>query len=644
MEDDGQAASASAAQKRARKQTSPDVDAVIKAESPSPNSKRRKVISGKVAAKEASPAADGATHNGSSNDAADASNKKLPRLPIEIWLNIFGFIPRRDTGTTSAVSRVSKAFHQAISPLLYRQLTACAPSRPNICGFVKLLEPFLSITQLKELHSNSSPEEYPGQNRTYPVIADEDAVPYCAQHVKRLLVGWTNPAGVRMEVLSSYIEKLLANLTNLETLLWNDVHISLTPEINARIASLNLKAFAYSFDNAHVVSFDGLRNLSYLDIFFHKNCNLGNNIQDLIWKSHETLETLIYEEAEWPRTDTIFTFNKLFKHDDATILLPKLAHLCIHTEFFDESDAARLLAAVNFAQLTYFEFSTFGHRVQTDEPDDVDDNSHIILFRALRKKYGEGVGSERLALKTFRFRSYSPVSPGKDLLSLLSSFATLETFIFEQIDPHVGDPDEEESCEIIQALEGHHGLRWLGLNFGSRHAGRWQVSREGLVKIRDWFPNLRHLSCICREEEKAEFFGVLPTFPKLGSYHIPESNWTDASVIKSYVLPPFLQQMQDGSSGDQRRSWEERYNLSMIVVGDLGYEVASKISPKVKVRHGKPVVEQVNIAGNTVCYRRVPLEPVYDGEYPDLLMMRAQEWRSRNYNGTRGDWLQGIKF
>ncbi|KAF3918244.1 hypothetical protein ABW21_db0200505 [Orbilia brochopaga] len=652
MTDDKQPSSASAASKRTRKQTSPDGDAVIKADSPSPNFKRRKVISGKSAIDDVDPPADGTAQNGSpqeaSQDAAGASNRNLPRLPIEIWLNIFGFLPRRDTETLSAVSRVSKAFHRGISPLLYQQVTATAPSRPNAQGFVKSLEPFLSVNQLKAVHTHTARLHYLERREEFPVVNDEHAVPYCAQYVKRLLVKWTNPCGEHLPVFGLFIEKLLANLTNLEAILWDDAFIVLTPEMGARIAALNLKAFAFHFGAPHEpIALQGIKHLSYLDIHLPKDYEHGLSVQDLIWESHETLQTLIYDENGGK--DDEISIDHLLNRGGTTITFPKLTHLCIHPVFLDESDAARLVSAINFAQLTYLELCVRGCPSRyAEEPEETYDISHVNLFRALQNKYCQGAGQEQLTLKTFRFRSYTPAYPDENLLSLLSSFNTLETFIFEQRQPLSVHTNEEDPTALIGALGGHRRLRWFGINIFARGTGRWAVSTENLVKIRDSFPDLRHLSCTFADDERREFLGVLPTFPKLNCYHIPESILTKTSLLSEHIIPPFLRQMQDGSRGKRYETWEQRYSLNLVVLGSLPYQIVSQ-SPQTQKAKGflmrrKLESQRIRCAGNTVYYRPLPMEQVFDGEYPDFTFLAAHEWRTRNYNGTRDDWLQGIKI
>ncbi|KAJ6256808.1 hypothetical protein Dda_8676 [Drechslerella dactyloides] len=665
MDEDPQAASASAAPKRARKQTSPDVDVPIKLdESLSPNSKRRKIILGRAALDEASPEADGgASANGSPNaashDAAGSSSEKFPRLPMEIWLNIFGFIPRRDTATISAVSRVSKAFHQAASPLLYRELVATAPSRGNIGGFIKQIEPFLSVRQLKELHPI---KRLAGQNREYPTVADENAVPYCALHLKRLLVGWSNPGDEHVGNLGLYLERLLANATNIDTLLWIDGFINLTPEIGARIASLKLKAFAFSFcippDQYEPPFLRDIKNLTYLDIYLQKSHTNPNAVRELILGSHETLETLIYEEGSCPE-DAIVSLDGLLSDGGKTISLKRLTHLCVRPSFLTKADARRLLDAIDFAQLTYLEFSTTGTEIRSSDYDDDEeeeeftpheprDSSHQVLFQELHKKYVQGTGSERLALKTFRCRSNFAVNPDKDFLSLLSSFDTLETFIFEQTGHQqvmtrskrtLEDPDA-----LIQAIRGHQNLRWLGINVISIIKGCWEINTVNLVKIRDAFPKLRHLSCVGSNAEPREFGGTLATFPKLSCYHYPDSRWTNQPTILGIILQPFLTKLAEESSSDKYQAWEHKYNLSMVVINDTKYEVASTFPKTRKGKGRKQPVGTFSYDGRTVCYRPLPLGDVYDGGHANFFFMMPQEWRIRNYNSTKSDWLQGIKF
>ncbi|RVD86111.1 uncharacterized protein DFL_004405 [Arthrobotrys flagrans] len=580
--------------------------------------------------------------------------------PIDVWHMIADFIPTQDTQTLSALSRVSKTLYQNLTGRLYRDLIVAAPSNRNFMGCIEVLERYVSTSQRDSLRTNI-PNPGPGNPSTLmipasatPKNADPDLVPYCARYVKRLLVGWSNPGPGRTHILTAYLEQALENLTELEVLVWLDSHISFTDTVGQRLAKLNLKAFAFNFCCPRgSTSLSGIKNLVYLDIFRTQD---GSGIRELLWNSKDTLKTLIYEEGIIPNPARADSLKNLL-HDDEAIKC--------------------LLSNIDFTRLTYFEFSSTKHAVEKEDERETEVFSHQALFKALFEAYGSTLQSGRLMLKTLRFRSQFPVYPERYFLGLLSSFETLQTFIFEENGENQGDTERENPDGLLSALSNHKNLEWLSIHIPSSKEPRWQLSQDHFIKVRDCFPGLKHLACsyakpnepvplaakysnplaaiydedrILREEPTSS---VLPTMPNLVSYAMPGNRGANSSpelqmgLIIEDILLEFLRQLKIQSEigpEPKPRRWEDRYKLSVVTLGDVSFEVGSEPSKEQKKQHQDHEFKMESGALHTLYIRRISPQRLYDGDYPTIDSMKAVEWRVRNYNGTRGDWLQGIRL
>ncbi|KAF3082707.1 hypothetical protein TWF569_004735 [Orbilia oligospora] len=599
-------------------------------------------------------------------------------FPVDVWHMIADFIPSQDTQTLSVLTRVSKTLYKTLSARLYRDLIVAAPSNRNFPGCIKVLDRYVSISQRDSLRTNI-PNPGPGPisallsiATTIPENTDQNLVPYCARYVKRLLVGWSNPGPERLPILTACLEQAFENLTELEVLIWLDNHISFTGTIGQRLAKLNLKAFAFNFSCPRgPSSLSSIKNLVYLDIF---RTHDGSGIRDLLWQSKDTLKTLIYEEGVIPGSDQVDSLKDLL-HDGEVIRLPNLTTLCLKINRLTLPEARCLLSNINFPRLAYFEFSTFKRNLLAGQEDE-EPFTHQALFEALFEAYGSNVQSERLMLKTFRFRSQLPVYPDRYFLGLLGSFSTLETFIFEETGDNKGDTGKEDVDGLLSALSSHKNLEWLSIHIPYYTEKRWQFSLDHFTRLRDCFPGLKHLACsyepkkpasrIGRPISLAELydmepemkeqptFSVLPTMTNLLSYAMPgirqTNGWMSISggarlgVILHEIMPEFLRQLRIGEGKrSEIRRWEDRYKLSVLTLGSISFEIKSGSPDEMKDEY-EEVFKSADGTLEHIYVRRIPPGRLYDGDYPTVNSMKAVEWRVRNYNGTRGDWLQGIKL
>ncbi|EPS41745.1 hypothetical protein H072_4339 [Dactylellina haptotyla CBS 200.50] len=556
-------------------------------------------------------------------------------FPLDVWLLIADSIPSRDTQTLAALSRVSQTLYQIFSPRLYRDVVAAAPSHKSIRGFIEGLQQYLSVTQRQLLHSE---RRYPGQ--WYHKGVDEELVPYCSQYVKHLLVGWTNPGEGHLPSLARYIEEFLKNAPNLEAIVWIDCDLPFTIAIGEIVGKLQkLKAFTFNMCATHeLASLRQIRNLTYLDIYSHQSYSNPSHSQEVLSASSHTLETLIFEEAMAAEKNQIY-LGKLVLHNGKKIVFPNLHTICIKPYQLELDDVQALMNAINFQHLTYFEFSTSEYEEGKF--------SHEFLFQALLDQTSAYSSARKLSWKTFRFRSQQPIYPSETFLSILSSFDTLTTFVFEEMRHSKGDTEQELTSveDLLSALEPHKNLTWLSINVPSPHGIRWKVSPLQLSKIQSSFPRLEHLTCVCEQSAQGDFFSILPTFRHLSCFYLPAVSWVNLNsetsitgVIES-ICKPFLRQLSDGAP--LLPKWEYRYKFRMVVLGHSAYVLGSGLQPEPpKSRYQS---REVSSEGHRILYKPVRPGEIRNSEFANLSFMKASEWRIRNYDAS-GDWYQGIKF
>lgn len=142
---------------------------------------------------------------------------------------------------------------------------------------------------------------------------------------------------------------------------------------------------------------------------------------------------------------------------------------------------------------------------------------------------------------------------------------------------------------------------------------------------------------------------VLPTFPKLERFHsnpIYRSHWmntgnTAASnkAVHVVVIEAFLNHL--ASNTPEGTLWEDHFALHTIVCGTMPYELAQSFP---KTRNASMKGETVEVNDRSIQFRGVPPMKIYEGDWGPLMFLRCQDWRSRNYDAHKGDWLQGIRL
>lgn len=120
-----------------------------------------------------------------------------------------------DKPTISIMSRTSKHFYSLMTPRLYNHLVVSAMFHAHIPKVIRTLEPHLTIKQKKQLKKEG---KYKGQQERYSTGLNENQVPFCASHVRHLVIGASDPGKKHKYIVERYYEEALKNMANIEVL------------------------------------------------------------------------------------------------------------------------------------------------------------------------------------------------------------------------------------------------------------------------------------------------------------------------------------------------------------------------------------------------------------------------------------------
>jgi hypothetical protein len=140
------------------------------------------------------------------------SKNRLCSLPPEILTLALDNV--NDARSMGALGRTCKALYSMMMPRLYRRIAVAAMFHAHIPKLIRTLEPHLTIEQKKQLKREG---KYRGQQERYPSGLDEQATPFCASYVRQLVVGVADPGKKHKYIVDRYVEEVLKNLHNLET-------------------------------------------------------------------------------------------------------------------------------------------------------------------------------------------------------------------------------------------------------------------------------------------------------------------------------------------------------------------------------------------------------------------------------------------
>lgn len=120
-----------------------------------------------------------------------------------------------DKKTMNAFGRTSWKFYHLAMPHLYHRIVVDAMFHARIAKLIRTIEPHLTIQQRKRLKQEG---KYKGQQERYSTNLDANQKPICAEYVRQLVIGVSDPGKKHAYIVYRYYEELLKNLTNLEVI------------------------------------------------------------------------------------------------------------------------------------------------------------------------------------------------------------------------------------------------------------------------------------------------------------------------------------------------------------------------------------------------------------------------------------------
>jgi len=98
-------------------------------------------------------------------------------------------------------------------PLLHKRIAVAAPYHAHISKLIRNLEPYLTITQKRQLKREGT---YKGQQERYSSKLDANEIPACASYPRQMVVGYSDPGRKHQYIVHRYVEETLKNTSNLE--------------------------------------------------------------------------------------------------------------------------------------------------------------------------------------------------------------------------------------------------------------------------------------------------------------------------------------------------------------------------------------------------------------------------------------------
>ncbi|KAJ4327625.1 hypothetical protein N0V84_001874 [Fusarium piperis] len=143
----------------------------------------------------------------------NSNHDALSSLPPEILSMILQNPKINNRQTLVRLSQTCKKLYSIAMPYLYQRVVVAAMFHAHIPKFIRTLEPLLTIAQKKQLKKEG---KYKGQQERFSSRLDENAKPFCADYVRKIVVGVCDPGKKHEYITSRYLEEVLQNLNNLE--------------------------------------------------------------------------------------------------------------------------------------------------------------------------------------------------------------------------------------------------------------------------------------------------------------------------------------------------------------------------------------------------------------------------------------------
>ncbi|KAI9150527.1 MFS transporter prlG [Paramyrothecium foliicola] len=535
-----------------------------------------------------------------------------------------------------AMVQTCKAFYSMLAPRLHRRIAVAAGYHAHIPKLIRNLEPYLSITQKKQLKKEG---KYKGQQERYPSHLDPDAVPPCTAHVRQLVVGYSDPGKKHQYIVKRYIEEALKNLENLETV---QTRI-FTHHVARGLASLkHLKALdLYCNDNnknedaTPLAEIKGLKHLSLDEHSWSASQDLIQSLNIVINNSASTLESLQI------KTSGIHSIIALMRrrtkgysvHAPATapekLAYPKLKSLHFACHYSESRDIGAFVDIIDFAQLEELTIGSMGT------------TAHVLFRKLADLSKTPGMG---LTLKSFslpmRMNSYDSrqdLSNNIEAVAyLISSFDTLERLTIQNYGEY---PEQSITTNpgidkvVLRAILKHKNLKALHLPYWGKAQGLGvpYMSAETAEAIIDGLPRLQELEFAPEELEMKEIAQSLSRGTNLTSIHCAlYTSWINSyppppedphikmatTIVKAFLDSPRLAAKALGGKGETGGfNWDHDCALRTVRAAHVSWQLSSSIPKKRGKNADSPGEVWSEDLKRKVCYRTVAHGVDQDAEW-----------------------------
>ncbi|KAH7125915.1 hypothetical protein EDB81DRAFT_810166 [Dactylonectria macrodidyma] len=513
-----------------------------------------------------------------------APNGLFSSLPIEILDLILSNI--ESPSAIGKLGRTCKAYHALIMPLLHKRVAVAASFHAHIPKLIRTLEPYLTINQKKQLKREG---KYRGQQERYASNLDTKAKPACADYVRHMVVGASDPGKKHLYIVHRYIEEAFKNMGNLEIV---ETRV-LTKSTAKSIASLkNLQAlclYATKFEPDDVKPLAKIKNLKHLEV---EDYGLGgilgnkaNVVGSMLLNSASTLRSLVIKSSSYSSNFLQDLEKKISEVDSPKgekYSFTALTSLMLKGMWFDEEFINSLDKAIDFLSLKRLSFGHLG-------------SGRSLVFQHLTNLVLSRDRTVSVGVRNFRLNmsqygaSATPQENQADMehqCHFLSSFDTLTSLEIQEYNQYPAETPANPGLEgiVLRAILTHKKLKTLKISYSGIISGRKipYLSAELVDTIIQGLPELEHFEFAPEESEIDKIGKALARAPNLRSVTcFPHDTWASyprpdepGVIILAGILNAFLS--HHGDSAKEKFVWEHHSKLNRVSVIYRVWDVASK--------------------------------------------------------------------
>ncbi|KAL6406684.1 RNI-like protein [Ilyonectria robusta] len=445
--------------------------------------------------------------------------------------------------------------------------------------------------------------KYKGQQERYPSHLDENLKPACADYVRQIVVGVSDPGRKHQYIVHRYLDEAFKNLSNLEIV---ETRV-LTKSMGQSIASLkNLQAlslFSTDFEAGALKPLVKIKNLKHFSLQDHSYVSElddeNNVVRSILLNSLSTLQTLAVETnpyapnflKDWEKKISAGGTTRSQNHDLTALELFSLSGVSFDAAFIKALDRA-----IDFIGLTQLSLGLLseGQHLFLD---------HLTSLTSSAQSSGADISLRtlRLGMTNEGYTRAATENPG-DLEAkcrFISSFDTLTTLLLPDYNQYPREIATNPGLPtmLLQAIIKHKNLRSLKLSYRGIISDRRipYLSAATVATIIDALPELEEFEFAPEEAEIDEIGKALARGTNLTTITcFPHDSWAGypqpaepGFTILNGIVQGVLSRDGGSGSGSGKFNWEDHSRLKRVSVSYRAWDVGSNFG-KAKKRMVKP--------------------------------------------------------